>query len=176
MRRTLEGLLLGAAIGALAWLPAEASTPVTLDGSFDEVITRPTFTSLCPSGAVQPGHGECGVLRMVGLGAADYVYVYGPTFEPTGKKGCYTIDGTFTITLESDGSTVSGPLTGVFCGPGNSQAQVGTPSYGGPKSEHDSIAFGGGTGRFAGLHGTAAFSQSSAGARRRGTLSGVLTP
>ena len=29
-------------------------------------------------------------------------------------------DGTFTLTLQSDGSTTSGPLTGVFCNPGYS--------------------------------------------------------
>jgi hypothetical protein len=172
MRRTLESILLGVAISLLAWLPAEASTPVTLDGSFAKVITKPTFTSLCPAGTGD----ECGVFQMVGLGPADYVYLYGPTFEPTGKKGCFNIDGTFTITLESDGSTVSGPLTGVFCGPGNSHAQAGTPSYGNPKSEDDSIAFSGGSGQFAGLHGTAAFSQSSAGANWKGRLSGVLIP
>lgn len=173
MRRALKGILLGTAISVVAWLPAMASTAVTLDGSFAKVITRPmyTLTSLCPSGAGD----ECGTFQMVGLGPADYVYTYGPTFEPTGKKGCFNIDGTFSITLQG-GSTVSGPLTGVFCGPGNSHAQAGTPSYGSPKSEDDSIVFSGGTGQFVGLHGTIAFSQSSAGASWKGTLSGVLTP
>lgn len=158
----------------LAWLPAEASASITLDGSFARVITKPTYTltSRCPSGAGD----ECGTFQMVGLGPADYVYMYGPTFEPTGKKGCFNIDGTFSITLQSDGSTVSGPLTGVFCGPGNSHVQVGTPAFGGPRSEDDTIAFGGGTGQFTGLHGAVAFSQSSAGAEWKGRLSGVLTP
>jgi hypothetical protein len=159
-------------MSVVTWLPTQASTAVTLDGSFFHAITRPTFTSLCPAGT----RDECGVLRLGGLGPAAYVYVYGPTFEPTGKKRCFSIDRTFTIMLQSDDSTVSGPLIGVFCGLGNSHAQAGTPSYGNPKSEHDSIAFSGGTGQFAELHGTADFSQSSAGAAWKDHLTGTLRP
>ena len=85
------------------------------------------------------------------------------------------IDGTFTITLQSDGSTVSGPLTGVFCGPGNSHAQSGTPSFGNPRGETDAIRFSGGTGQFAGLQGTVAYSQQEAGAHAAATLRGTLS-
>ena len=112
---------------------------------------------------------------MVGLGPADYVYMYGPTFEPTGEKGCFYVDGTFTIRLQSDGSTVSGPSAGVFCRPGDSGNQRGTPSYGNPQSETDTIEFSGGTGQFAGLHGTVAFSEVDAGAYFAGSLKGTLT-
>jgi hypothetical protein len=102
------------------------------------------------------------------------VYVYGPTFEPNGQKGCFDIDGSFTITLRSDGSRVSGPLRGVFCGPGESARQLGTPAYGGPQAEHDTIEFAGGNGVFAGLHGAAAFDKREAGAESMGTLTGTL--
>jgi hypothetical protein len=172
MRRSVPSVLLGAALSVLAWAPAAASSSVTLNGSFSLTVTKPTFTSKCVSGAGD----ECGVLQLAGLGAADYVYVYGPTFAPTGTKGCYTIDGTFSLTLRSDGSTMAGPLVGIFCRPGGSAAQHGTPSYGNPQEEHDTIAFSGGTRQFAGLQGTVLFTQSSAGSRSQGSLIGTLSP
>lgn len=171
MKRVLRIVVIGAAASLVAWVPAEAATSVTIDGSFKTTTILSQFTSRCPSGAGD----ECGVFTLVGLGLADYVYVYGPTFEPTDKKGCFNIDGTFTITLQSDGSTVSGPLTGVFCGPGNSHAQSGTPSYGNPRGENDSISFGAGTGQFAGLHGTVAYSEQEAGAHAVASLKGALS-
>lgn len=75
----------------------------------------------------------------------------------------------------SDGSRISGPMTGLFCGPGESARQVGTPSYGGPHGENDRIEFNNGSGRFEGLHGTALFSQREAGAQNKGTLTGTLS-
>jgi hypothetical protein len=172
MRRVLGGVLIGAATSLVAWVPAQAAVSVVLDGSYAYAITKPAWTGTrCPAGTAD----ECGVFNMVGLGLADYAYVYGPTFEPTGKKGCFYVDGTFTITLQSDGSTVSGPLTGIFCGPGNSHAQAGTPSYGNPQGENDTIAFSGGTGQFSGLSGTVAFSEFDAGAYFEGSLKGTLS-
>jgi hypothetical protein len=161
-----------AVAGLVVAAPAAASTTLDLDGSISALVIKPDWTgSRCPTG----GGDECGVVQFVGLGPADYVYVYGPTFAPNGTRGCFDIDGTFTITLRSDGSRVSGPLTGVFCGPGESAHQIGTPSYGGPRGEDDTIGFSGGTGRFAGLRGTAAFSQREAGAELMGTLTGRLS-
>jgi hypothetical protein len=160
-----------AATIVLAATPAAASASVRLDASFSTTVIKPDWTGTrCPSGAGD----ECGVLQLVGLGAADYVYIYGPTFEPDGR-GCFDIDGTFTITLQSDGSRISGPLTGLFCGPGESAHQLGTPSYGGPHGENDRIDFNDGSGQFEGLHGTAAFSQREAGAQNKGTLIGTLS-
>ena len=170
MKRVLRVVVIGTAAAMFAWAPAVAATSVVIDGSFKTTEIRPQFTGRCPSGAGD----ECGVFTLVGLGPADYVYVYGPTFEPTGKKGCFNIDGTFTITLQADGSTVSGPLTGIFCGPGNSHAQAGTPSYGNPRGENDSISFSAGTGQFAGLHGTVAYSEQEAGAHAEASLEGTL--
>jgi len=165
-------LLLGAAATALlAAAPAAASGSVRLDGSFSSKTIKPDWTGTrCPSGAGD----ECGVLQLVGLGAADYVYIYGPMFEPDGR-GCFDIDGTFTITLQSDGSRISGALTGLFCGPGESAHQLDTPAYGGPRGEVDRVEFTDGSGQFEGLHGTAAFSQREAGAQNKGTLAGTLT-
>jgi hypothetical protein len=171
MKLAIRSLVVGATLSVLMAAPAEASNSVTLDGSFAVTITKPAFTSRCPSGTGD----ECGVVQLIGLGAADYVYTYGPTFEPTGTKGCFNIDGTFGITLQSDGSMISGPLVGVFCVPGGSAAQLGTPSYGGPRGENDSIDFSGGTGQFAGLHGVVAFTEFDAGARLQGSLNGTLS-
>jgi hypothetical protein len=56
---------------------------------------------------------ECGTMQLAGLGAADWAYAFGPAFEPDGR--CFDVDGTLTLTLQSDGSTISGPLTGLFC-------------------------------------------------------------
>jgi hypothetical protein len=140
--------------------PAAASALVSLDGSFSTVVVKPNFTSHCPSGVAD----ECGTIQLVGLGAADWAYAFGPTFEPNGR--CFDVDGTFTITLQSDGSTISGPLTGLFC-PRSSvtgHQHAGAISYGNPSVEDDSIAFTGGTGQFAGLSGTASFHTFSAGA------------
>ena len=171
MRRVLRVFLVCAAVGLVALTSAQAATSVVLDGSYAYATIRSDFEGRCPAGTAD----ECGVFNMVGLGPADYEYVYGPTFEPTGKKGCFYDDGTFTITLQSDGSTVSGPLSGVFCRPGNSGAQRGTPSYGNPQSDNDTIDFSGGTGQFAGLSGTATFSEFTAGAYFEGRLKGTLS-
>jgi len=172
---TIRGLLvivaiiLAAGIGAMA--PAGASASVTLNGSFSTVITKPNFTSLCPSGVAD----ECGTMQLAGLGTADWAYAFGPTFEPNGR--CYNVDGTLTLTLQSDGSAISGPLTGRFCprlSPTGHQ-HAGAISYGNPFVEDDIIKFAGGTGQFAGLSGTASFHTFSAGARFTGTLKGTLS-
>jgi hypothetical protein len=172
---TIRGLLvivatiLATGIGAIA--PAGASASVTLNGSFSTVFTKPNFTSLCPSGVAD----ECGTMQLAGLGTADWAYAFGPAFEPDGR--CFDVDGTLTLTLQSDGSTISGPLTGRFCprlSPTGHQ-HAGAISYGNPFVEDDIIAFTGGTGQFAGLSGTASFHTFSAGARFTGTLKGTLS-
>ena len=99
---------------ALAAVPAAASAAVDLDGSFSRAVHKRDYFdgSTCPPNV---DGNECGVIQLVGLGPADFVYLYGPTFEPNGRRGCFDLDGTFTISLQSDGSTISGPLTGVLC-------------------------------------------------------------
>jgi hypothetical protein len=173
--RAIHGVLIIVATilttGTATMAPASASTSVTLDGSFSAIVIKPDFAGLCPSGAAD----ECGTMQLAGLGTADWAYAFGPAFEPDGR--CFDVDGTFTITLQSDGSTISGPLTGVFCpdssGTGNQHA--GAISYGNPFTENDSIAFTGGTDQFAGLAGTASVHTFAAGARFTGTLKGVLS-
>jgi hypothetical protein len=174
LRRVCRVLVALAAISLLGALPAAAAaTSVRLDGSWFSTITKPDWEGTrCPS----HDGDECGVMHLVGLGLADYVYVYGPLFEPNGHKGCFDIDGTFTITLHADGSRVSGPLAGEFCGPGESAHQLGTPSYGGPQGENDIIEFSAGSGVFEGLHGTATFTRHEAGAEAMETLTGTLLP
>jgi hypothetical protein len=151
--------------------PAGASASVILDGSFSTVIVKPDFAGRCPS----VRDAECGTMQLAGLGAADWIYAFGPAFEPDGR--CFDVDGTFTLTLQSDESTISGPLTGLFCPRESDTAHqhVATISYGGPFVEDDSIAFTDGTGQFAGLSGNASFHTFSAGARFTGTLTGTLT-
>jgi hypothetical protein len=160
------------ATGIVAIASAGASASVTLNGSFSTVITKPSFTGPCPPGVAA---NECGTMQLTGLGTADWAYAFGPTFEPNGR--CYNVDGTLTLTLQSDGSTISGPLTGLYC-PGPSatgQEHGGVISYGNPFVEDDIIAFTDGTGQFAGLSGTASFHTFSAGARFTGTLKGTLS-
>jgi hypothetical protein len=166
-------LVLFAALALMGGV-ATASSSVTLDGSFFRTFKRPsTDTNRCPQNV---DGNECGVIEFAGLGAADYVYKYGPTFEPNGQMGCFDIDGTFTITLKSDGSSISGALTGVWCKPGGSgDRKGGFNSYGNPFAESDTIAFADGTGQFTGLGGNADFQQSAAGASWHGQLSGSLT-
>ncbi len=112
---------------------------------------------------------RCGILQLAGLGAAEWAYAFGPTFEPDGR--CFDVDGTLTITLQSDRSTISGPLTGLFC-PRTGYQHAGAISYGNPFVEDDSIAFTGGTGQFAGLSGAASFHTFAAGARFDGRSPG----
>jgi hypothetical protein len=114
-------------------------------------------------------------MQLVGLGDADWAYVFGPTFEPDGR--CFDVDGTLTLTLHSDGSTISGPLTGLFCPhpSGTGHSHGGAVSYGNPFVEDDSVAFSDGTGQFEGLSGTASFHTFSSGARFKGTLTGTLS-
>jgi hypothetical protein len=170
--RILTGTLVTVvAIGVIAIASAAASASVTLDGSFSTVVTKPNFEGFCPSGVAD----ECGTIQLVGLGAAHWAYTFGPTFEPNGR--CFDVDGTFSLTLQSDGSAVSGPLTGLFCpDPSGTGHQHGGPkSFGNPFSEDDTIAFAGGTGQFSGLSGTASFHTFSAGAVFKGTLTGTLS-
>lgn len=150
---------------------AAAATTVTLDGTYFTAYTKPSgLTNRCV-----PGFQECGVFQLAGLGPADYVYTYGPTFVPNGTTGCWNEDGTLTITLQSDGSMITGSLIGVFCAPGHSAYRKGgAKSYGNPFSEHLDVQFSGGTGQFAGLTGAGVFEQSSAGAAYRGTITGTL--
>jgi hypothetical protein len=159
------------ATGLVAVASAAASASVTLDGSFATKVVNKDFVSACPSGVAD----ECDVIQLVGLGTADWAYVFGPTFEPNGR--CFDVDGTFTLTLRSDGSTISGPLTGVFCPNASASGhQHRSPnSYGNPFSEDDTIAFANGTGQFAGLAGSATFHTRVAGAQSKGTLKGTLT-
>jgi hypothetical protein len=162
-------LVIVLASGIVAVAPAGASGAVTLDGSFSSAVVKPKFAGLCAAGV------ECGTIDLVGLGAADWVYVFGPAFEPVGR--CFDVDGSFTLTLQSDGSTISGPLTGVFCPrpSGTGHEHAGAISYGNPFVEDDSIVFAEGTGQFAGLAGPASFHTFGAGARLTGTLKGALT-
>ena len=162
-------VILGA--GALAAPAAGASTSLALDGSFSTVVTKPSFVSACPSGAAD----ECGTMQLAGLGAADWAYTFGPTFEPDGR--CFDVDGAFSITLQSDGSTISGPLTGVFCPrlSATGHDHAGMISYGNPSTEDDNILFTNGTGQFGGLSGAATFHTFGAGARFTGTLKGAST-
>jgi hypothetical protein len=163
--------VIAVAIAAASTSAAGASTSVALDGSVSIVITKPNFTGICPSHVAD----ECGPMQLVGLGVADWAYVFGPTFVPDGR--CFDVDGTFTITLRSDGSTISGPLTGVFCPlpSGTGHDHAGAISYGDPFVEDDTIAFSDGTGQFAGLSGTASFHTLGAGARFAGTLTGTIS-
>jgi hypothetical protein len=170
MRQLLRAGVLAAALSTVAASGALAASSIQIDAAFARVITRPTYTSLCDAGTAD----ECGVLDLAGLGLADYEYTYGPTFEPTGDLGCFAIDGTFSLRLLSDGSWISGALTGVFCTPGASAHQLGTGSWGNPRAEQDTVAFSGGTGQFAGLEGSVTFAERSAGARLVGSLSGEL--
>lgn len=170
MRRALCLAVLAGAMSVAVSTTAGAATSLTIDGSFKTINIKKTSQSRCPSGAGD----ECGVFQLVGLGPADYVYDYGPLFEPNGDKTCFDIDGTFTITLRSDGSSVSGDLTGSLCSPGNSH-HPGSPAYGHPHEETDAIVFSGGTGQFAGLGGTVIYHEQEAGAHAVATLRGTLT-
>jgi hypothetical protein len=153
--------------------PAAPHASVDLNGSFSTALLNPNFAgSTCAPGV---DGNECGVLQFANLGPADFVYLFGPTFEPNGR--CFGVDGTLTITLQSDGSTISGSLTGLFCPrPSDTGHQhAGAISYGNPFVEDDSIAFADGTGQFDGLSGAVSFHTFSAGARFKGTLTGTLS-
>lgn len=156
----------GLAIAVLVQGSAGASTSLTISGSSSTATQKPRLTS-CASGA-----NECGTVLLAGLGAADWDYVYGPTFTPDGK--CYAEDGTVTITLRSDHSAVSGALTGEFCPKASSNNNGADNSYGNPYVEDDTIAFADGSGQFAGLAGNVHFHSESAGARGRVSFEGTL--
>src|SRR5438034_572669 len=102
-------LVLCAALALSAGVTFAGAASGTLDGSFSFEIVKKDFVSNCPSGVAD----ECGPIQLAGLGDADWAYTFGPTFDPDGS--CFDVDGSLKITLHSDGSTISGPLTGVFC-------------------------------------------------------------
>ena len=169
-RRTFAFVLAAGIIGATA---AGASASITLDGSYSATYTRPTWTGTTCASGLPFNQGVCGVIQLAGLGDADFVYVFGPTFDPNGS--CFNVDGTFTLTLQSDGSTMTGPLTGLYC-PRRSETahEHSGPDWGSPVVETDSISLAGGTGQFDGLTGSATFNTQRAGADFRGTLSGTI--
>jgi hypothetical protein len=168
--KLITAALIGVAIAATSSV-AGASTSVALDGSTSTLIVKPNFAGQCLSHIAD----ECGTMQLVGLGAADWAYVFGPTFVPDGR--CFDVDGTFTLTLQSDGSMISGPLTGLFCPRLSATAHdhTGMISFGNPFVEDDTIVFNSGTGQFAGLSGSASFHTQAAGARLSGTLKGILS-
>lgn len=155
---------------SVAAIPAGASASLALAGSFSTTVTKPAYAGPCPAGVAD----ECGRIELAGLGTAEWAYTYGPAFDPDGS--CFDVDGTLALTLLSDGSSVSGPLTGVFCPrqPDTAHQHRSSASWGNPYAEHDSILFTSGTGRFDGLTGSATFDRSAAGAHYVGTLSGSL--
>jgi hypothetical protein len=172
---------LGAAIAAATFVlvgstGAIAGDTLDINGAFSIRVTKPEFavTGHCPAGTAQP-HGECGSIDLLGLGTAAWNYNFGPTFVPTSQRGCFMVDGTFSLTLQ-DHSFISGPLTGTFCSPqsGIAFSHVALISYGGPFHEDDTIALAGGTGRFVGYQGTVTFHTFGAGALFQGTLTGSL--
>jgi len=173
MRRSLL-LILAVVTAAVvpAAAPAAASTSVPLDGSFFTTTVKPDFVNswLCLSGVTD----ECGTIQLTGLGAADWAYVFGPTFAPDGR--CFDVDGTFSLTLHSDASAISGPLTGLLCPRPSSTGHRhgGAVSFGNPFVEDDTITLTNGTGQYAGLSGTAYFHTFSAGAVFDGSLTGTL--
>jgi hypothetical protein len=144
-----------------------------INGAFSNRVTKPSFTSPCPAGT----GNECGTIDLIGIGMADWNYIFGPTFVPTGQKGCFLVDGTFSLTLQSDHSYISGPLVGVFCSrlADIAHQHAGSISYGNPFNEDDAIQLSTGTGRFFGFQGTVRFHTFSAGAVFPGTLTGSLT-
>lgn len=156
--------------------PAAASDTVTLNGSFVYVFQRPAVLSgslsSCPSGVAD----ICGLIQLDGLGAADWTWVNNHTYVPTDGRGCFSGTASFTLTLESDGSTISGPTTSVFCNYiSDSGAQHAYPfSWGWPFVDDETIQLANGTGQFAGLQGTAILHVSTAGASYRGSLNGTL--
>lgn len=156
----------GLAIALIAQGSAVASTSLTISGSSNSAVQKPRLVRCSIA-------GECGTIVLDGLGVADWGYVFGPTFEPVGR--CFHEDGTFTITLRSDGSTISGPLTGTFCPDSSSANQGQDNSYGNPFSESATAALSGGSGQFTGLAGDLTYQVFSAGARTRVTLQGTLT-
>ena len=170
MSATRRRLVIALAAGIAAVAPAAARAAVPLDGSVSTAVQKPNFTGHCASGV----NGECGTIQLVGLGTADWVYLFGPTFNP--DRRCFDVDGTLTISLRSDASTISGPLTGLFCPrqADTAHQHVGLISYGNPFVEDDTVAFAEGTGQFAGLSGAATFHTFGAGARFTGTLKGTL--
>ena len=168
LRTVNRALVVALATVIVGVAAAGASASVSLDGSFSTRIVKPDFVGNCSP-------GECGTIQLVELGTADWTYAFGPTFEPNGR--CFNVDGTFTLVLQADGSTISGPLTGILCPRLSDVAHqhVGLISYGNPFIEDDTIAFAGGTGQFAGVSGTATFHTFEAGARFTGTLEGTLS-
>lgn len=113
-------------------------------------------------------------MELAGLGTAEFAYSFGPTFEPNGP--CFDVDGTFTLTLQSDGSAITGGLTGQYCPRPSPTAHghAGQVSYGNPWTEDDTVHFTAGSGEFEGLSGTATFHTEAAGAHIASTLSGTL--
>ena len=178
MKRSVGGaaalglLVVALAAGIVTAAPVSASDSITLGGSFSMKAPLPSGVyGICPSRVAD----ECGTVELAGLGTADWTYFFGPAFDPDGH--CFDVDGTFTLTLRSDGSTISGPLTGVFCpGPSESGDQhAHGHAFGNPYVEDDTILFADGTGQFEGLSGIASFHTATAGAGFRGTLNGTLS-
>jgi hypothetical protein len=171
MYRTARLLLIALATAIVGVAAPSASASVTIDGSFSTATAQKDFLGLCPSKVAD----ECGTMQLVGLGTADWAYTFGPTFDRDGR--CYDVDGSLTITLQSDGSTISGPLTGVFCPLLSDVAHqhVGAIAFGNPFREDDTVALANGTGQFQGLSGTATFHTFDAGARFKGTLNSILS-
>jgi hypothetical protein len=168
MRRAGVLVVLGvvASLFVVAW-PAAAKTTVSFQAEFKEAFGRahskPCSHFLCGTGTVQ-GFGEA-------------TSTWDPTsFEPIEGTNCALYTADRTITLVSDGSTLSLTEEGTVCFPGKSAEAVGAlHSFGNPFEADATYTVTRGTGVFRGAKGSGTDHITTAGDAGHSQLSGTLT-
>ena len=169
MRRTAVLVVFGlvAAFHVMVALPAGAKTTVAFQAEFKESFGR--------ANSKPCSHFLCGIGTVQGFG--DATDTWDPTsLEPIEGTNCALYSAERSITLASDGSTLSLTEEGTVCFPGQSAEAVGAQhSFGNPFDASATYDVDRGTGVFRGSKGSGTDHLTTAGDAGHSQLSGTLT-
>jgi hypothetical protein len=168
MRKAMAALVVGmVALALMAALPAAAKTSVSFGAEFKETFGR--------ANSKPCSHFLCGTGTVTGYGDATSVFDL-TAFAPIEGTNCATLSADRTITLTSDGSTLTLNEDGMVCFPGNSFFAPGTQqSFGNPGEIDTTFTVKRGTGVFQGAKGSGTDHVTASGDSGHSSLAGTLT-
>jgi hypothetical protein len=168
MRKVMAVLVVGVLASAV-WgaFPAAAKSTVSFGADFKEAFGR--------ANSKPCSHFLCGTGTVTGFGDATSAFDL-TFFAPIDGTNCANLAAVRTITLTSDGSTLTLDEDGVVCFPGTSFVAPGAQqSFGNPGVIDTTFTVKRGTGQFQGAKGTGTDHVTASGDSGHSTLSGSLT-
>jgi hypothetical protein len=168
MRKVMAALVVSVLASAL-WgaFPAAAKTTVAFGADFKETVGR--------ANSKPCRHFLCGTGTVTGFGDATSAFDL-TFFAPIEGTNCADLSAVRTITLTSDGSTLTLEEDGVACFPGTSFFAPGAQrSFGNPGVIDTTFTVKRGSGQFQGAKGSGTDHITASGDSGHSTLSGSLT-